>query len=266
MPPQGHAITMSDDQDATWLAGVDGCSSGWIVVFGRADGEIKPPRVVSRFDEIVLAPERPSIIAIDVPIGLPERSPVKGRQAESAVRALLGDRKSSVFRIPSRGAVYASVAPEPADARKRFFHACKIARETSEDNKGFSKQSFYILEKVVEVDTLLRNDRKLATHVFETHPELAFVKMNGGVALNEPKKKKSRAYPPGLALRRNLLATAGIPRVLLDARPPKGAAGDDMIDAFACLITARRIHAKDARCYPENPPRDEYGLPMAIWA
>lgn len=257
---------MADSQSGPWLAGVDGCPGGWIVVFGRASGDVMPPRVVPHFSDIITAPERPAIIAVDVPIGLPKQSPEKGRLAESAARALLGDRKSSVFRIPSRSAVYASVALEPADDRTRFFHACDIARQTADDGKGFSKQSFYILNKVVEVDTLLRNDPSLVARVLETHPELAFVRMNGGVALNEPKKMKSRIYAPGLDLRGRLLSAAGVPRALLDARPPKGAAEDDMIDAFACFVTARRIHAKHARCYPENPPRDEHDLPMAIWA
>jgi predicted RNase H-like nuclease len=257
---------MSGDGDTTWLAGVDGCPGGWVAVFGRPDGEIKPPRVVTRFAEIVAAAEAPSLVAVDMPIGLPQQSPVKGRPAESLVRALLGDRKSSVFRIPSRSAVYASVAAEPADARERFFHACKIARETSDDGKAFAKQGFYILDKVVEVDTLLRGDAGLAARVFETHPELAFVTMNGGVPLTEPKKLKNRNYPAGLDLRRRLLADAGVPRALLDASPPKGAAADDMIDAFACLVTARNIHAGRAKPHPDPVPRDEFGLPMAIWA
>lgn len=257
---------MSSGSGETWLAGVDGCPGGWIVVFGRANGETRPARVVSLFKDILSAPERPSIIAVDVPIGLPKQSPVKGRAAESLVRAQLGDRKSSVFRIPSRSAVYASVAPEPADARERFFHACRIARETSDDGKAFAKQGFYILDKVVEVDTVLRSDPALVARVFETHPELAFVRMNGNVALTEPKKKNNRNYPAGLELRRGLLAHAGIPRELLDMRPPKGAADDDMIDAFACLVTARNIHAGRATPHPDPPPRDEFGLPMAIWA
>lgn len=257
---------MSSGAGETWLAGVDGCPGGWIVVFGRAHGETKPARVVSRFEDIVSAPERPSIIAVDVPIGLPKQSPVKGRAAESLVRAQLGDRKSSVFRIPSRSAVYASVAPEPADPRERFFHACRIARETSDDGKAFAKQGFYILDKVVEVDTMLRRDPALVARVFETHPELAFVKMNGGSALTEPKKKNNKNYPAGLELRRGLLSGAGIPRELLDMRPPKGAADDDMIDAFACLVTARNLHARRATPHPDPPPRDEFGLPMAIWA
>jgi predicted RNase H-like nuclease len=39
-----------------------------------------------------------------------------------------------------------------------------------------------------------------------------------------------------------------------------------MIDAYACLITAMNIHAGRAQPHPDPPPRDEYGLPMAIWA
>ena len=257
---------MADRPNETWLAGVDGCPGGWVVAFARDDGTVASPRVVARFAEIVHAPERPAIIAVDVPIGLPRQSPAKGRLAESAVRPLLGARKSSVFRIPSRSAVYASVAAEPADARERFFHASRIARETSDDGKAFAKQSFYILDKVVEVDILLRGDPALAQRVFETHPELAFYRMNGERPLDEPKKLKSSVHPPGLALRRDLLIAAGIPAALLDGRPPRGAADDDMIDAYACLVTALNIHTRRARSYPDAPPSDEHGLPMAIWA
>jgi predicted RNase H-like nuclease len=258
-------------QDAdSWLAGVDGCRGGWIAVFGRPDGEVKPPRLFARFSDIILADEKPAIIAIDVPIGLPARSTDKGRLAENAVRPLLGDRKSSVFRIPSRRAVEASVAAEPADNRVRFFAACEIARQTSDDGKAFAKQSFYILDKVAEVDAFLRANPDDVRRVFETHPELAFVRMNGDTPLGEPKKLKSKVYPPGLELRRGLLRRAGIPDHIVGVKPLKAAGqsagADDLIDALACLVTARRIHAGLARCHPDPAPRDEYDLPMAIWA
>jgi predicted RNase H-like nuclease len=257
---------MADNEHNVWLAGVDGCRGGWIAVFARPDGELLPPRRVGRFSEIAEAPERPAVIAIDVPIGLPAQSPAKGRLAEAAVRPLLGERKSSVFRIPSRRAVYASVAAEPADDRERFFAACAIARATSDDRKCFAKQSFYILDKVVEVDTFMREHRDYAGRVFETHPELAFVRMNGGAPLGEPKKLKSRPYPPGLALRRKLLEQAGMPMAALAMPPPEGACEDDLIDALACVVTARHIYAGRANSHPADPPRDEHGLPMAIWA
>jgi predicted RNase H-like nuclease len=53
---------------------------------------------------------------------------------------------------------------------------------------------------------------------------------------------------------------------VLHAAPPKGAAADDLLDALACAAIARRLHAGVAEPFPNPPPRDALGLPMAIWA
>ena len=253
-------------QTDIWLAGADGCSAGWVAAFVRPDGSDVRMRVEPRFADIVFAPERPAVIAVDIPIGLPDRSPRGGRFAEAAARVVLGDRKSSVFRIPSRSAVYASVASEPADPRERFFGACRIARETSEDGKGFAKQGFYILDKVVEMDAFLRAHRGDAARVFEVHPELAFWRLNGERALDLPKKVKSRCHEPGLELRRALLVEDGFPPSSVRAAALKGTGADDMLDALACAAIARRIHKGEAKPFPDPPLRDAFGLPMAIWA
>jgi len=249
-----------------WLAGVDGCPGGWIVVFVQPDMTGAPPRIVSSFAEIAFAPEQPRIITVDVPIGLPARSPAKGRLAESEVRALLGERKSSVFRVPSRRAVEASVLIEPVDERERFLAACKIARETSEDGKAFAKQGFNILPKVAEVDRFLREHRDWIGRVYETHPELAFWQLNDEEPLVLAKKIKSRVSASGLDLRRDLLAKFGFAKQLISQPAPKGAGDDDLIDALACAATALRIEKGLAQSFPRSPPRDEFGLPMAIWA
>jgi predicted RNase H-like nuclease len=102
--------------------------------------------------------------------------------------------------------------------------------------------------------------------VFEVHPEVAFWRLNGGRPLTEPKKVKSRPYEPGLALRRNLLMAGGLPDQAVNAAPPKGAAADDLLDALACAAIARRIHVGIAEPFPNPPPRDAFGLAMAIWA
>jgi predicted RNase H-like nuclease len=122
-----------------------------------------------------------------------------------------------------------------------------------------------IAPKVREVDAVLRSDRTAARTVLEVHPEVAFWRLNGERALTEPKKVKGRCYGPGLALRRQLLVAAGFPADALSA-PPKGAGPDDLLDAFACAAVARRVHAGVARPFPDPPPRDSFGLPMAIWA
>jgi predicted RNase H-like nuclease len=106
----------------------------------------------------------------------------------------------------------------------------------------------------------------LAERVFEVHPEVAFWRLNGGRALTEPKKVRSRPYEPGLALRRGLLVAAGLPADIVNAAPPRGAAADDLLDALACVAVARRIFAGLAEPFPNPPRRDKYGLRMAIWA
>jgi len=239
-----------------WVAGVDGCPGGWIAAFVRPTGNDFVVAVYPNFADVLVAPQAPAIVAIDIPIGLPERAGHGGRAAENAIRPLLGQRQSSVFSVPSRNAIY---APD-------YGAACHAALATSEPPRKVSRQLFNIAPKIREVDTILRADPELATHVFEVHPELAFWRLNGERPLVEAKKIKSRPYAPGLILRRNLLAFAGLPSDLTQAPPPKGAAADDLIDALACAAIARRIHAGQAQRFPDPPPLDRHGLPMAIWA
>jgi predicted RNase H-like nuclease len=239
-----------------WLAGVDGCRTGWVVALVRASGDQATIRIVKHFADILTAPENPAIIAIDMPIGLPDRAGYGGRAAENAVRPLLGARQSAVFSVPSRATM------EQADYRE----ACAVALATSEPPRKISKQLFMIAPKIREVDEGLRADPSFAARVHEVHPELAFWRLNGERALSEPKKVKGRPYEPGLALRRGLLVAAGLPRMTVECPPPPGAGRDDLLDALACAAIARRIHAGLAQPFPDPPPLDPHGLRMAIWA
>jgi predicted RNase H-like nuclease len=247
---------MSTPDDEPWLAGVDGCAGGWLIALLRPVGDEARLRVVPRFADILASPEAPAFVAVDMPIGLPERAGPGGRAAENAVRPLVGERQSSVFSVPSRAAIY---APD-------YREACRIAYQTSEPPRKVSKQLYNIAGKIREVDEALRAAPAAAARVFEVHPEVAFWRMNGERALTEPKKVKSRPCEPGLALRRRLLIDAGLPAEIVTAVPPKGAGPDDLLDALACAAIARRIHAGTARPFPDPPPRDAFGLPMAIWA
>jgi predicted RNase H-like nuclease len=222
----------------------------------RPHGSDVRVRVVPRFADVLTVAEAPVVIAVDIPIGLPERVGYGGRAAENAVRPLLGARQSSVFSVPSRAAL----------AAQDYREACGIALATSEPPRKVSKQLFMIAPKIREVDVCLRADDSAAARVYEVHPELAFWRLNGERALDEPKKVKSRCYEPGLALRRQLLVGAGFPADVVDAPPPAGAGPDDLLDALACAAIARRIHEGLARPFPDPPERDALGLKMAIWA
>src|SRR4029079_4685506 len=241
VPPSS---SMRNAADNPWFAGVDGCRTGWVAAFAPAVGDDVRVRIVARFADVLAAPEAPSVVAVDIPIGLRERAGPGGRAAENAVRPLLGARQSSVFSVPSRAAIAAT------DSRE----ACRIALITSDPPRKVSKQLFNIAPRIRELDEALRGSGA-AARAFEVHPELAFWRLNGGRALTEPKKVKSRPYEPGLALRRSLLRVAGFPDDVVQAPAPKTAAADDLLDALACAAIARRLHAGVAEPLPDPAPR-----------
>jgi predicted RNase H-like nuclease len=208
-------------------------------------------RIARRFLEILRAPEEPRIVAVDIPIGLLDQIGPKGRGPERLIRPLLGARQSSVFSVPPGDAIY---APD-------FGSACAAALARSTPPRKLSKQLFTIVPKIKEVDTALRTDRAIIGRVYEVHPELAFWRLNGERSLSEPKKVKG-----GLSLRRSLLIAAGLPMSAVEAAPPRGSGADDLLDALACAMMARRIYARDAQPFPDPPKRDAFGLPIAIWA
>ena len=238
-----------------WLAGVDGCKAGWIAAIASADSMVGPfIRVVPRFADLFAGEIVPDTVAVDMPIGLPDRVEGSGRGPEQAVRALLGDRQSSVFSIPARCAV------EAGD----YARACALALDHSEPPRKVSKQGFHLFPKIREIDALLRADAPLRGRVFEVHPELAFRTMKG-MPLTHPKKVKGVINPAGMAERQGLLREAGIAPEATSARAPRGAAADDLLDALAALVVARHIAAGRGRPFPDPPGHDSHGLPIAIW-
>ncbi|WP_230530542.1 DUF429 domain-containing protein [Microvirga roseola] len=240
-----------------WVAGIDGCRAGWIAALMRA-GDPQSVRIVTApsLADILDGPDEPGIVAVDMPIGLPDATQGSGREPERLIRPLLGQRQSSVFAIPSRRAVFT------AD----YGEACAIALATSDPPKKVSRQGFAIFPKIREIDALLRSRPDLLSRIHEVHPELAFWALNGRWALDEPKKVKGTPYPPGLALRRRLLARSGfLPETIIHAAPPPGAAADDLLDALAGLTVALDIARGGGQPFPDPPGRDSHGLPVAIW-
>ncbi|MXQ13438.1 DUF429 domain-containing protein [Microvirga makkahensis] len=240
-----------------WVAGVDGCRAGWIAAFMKV-GDPASARIAVAPDlaAIVDTPERPAIVAVDIPIGLPEWTEGSGRIPEQLIRPLLGQRQSSVFAIPSRQAVYA------AD----YGDACALALATSDPPRKVSRQGFGLFPKIREIDSLLQARPELADRIFEVHPELAFWALNGGQALEQPKKVKGASFEPGMRLRRGLLRQSGLlDEALIASPPPRGAAADDLLDALAGLTVALDLATGGGQSFPDPPGRDAHGLPVAIW-
>ncbi len=169
-----------------WVAGVDGCKAGWIAALMPLSGDAAPRFVVvKRLVDLLDGPDTPLVLAIDMPIGLPERVAGSGRGPEQLVRPLLGQRQSSVFSIPARAAVEAN----------DYSEACRLALATSQPPRKVSKQGFHLFPKIREIDGLLRVEPGLRDRIREVHPELAFATMSGAPSAT-PRRSRVRSTRP----------------------------------------------------------------------
>jgi predicted RNase H-like nuclease len=249
------------------VIGVDGCPGGWIAVWQLRESN-PTARVFASFAGLLDDFPDDAIVAVDMPIGLPDFSGRGGRGPESLVRPLLEQRQSSVFSIPSRAAVYAETAPFTTveawyEAHRR---ASEVALRTSDPPRGISIQAFGIFPKIREIDGLMRERPGLRERVFESHPEVAFMRLNAGQPMLLPKKIKGTVNPAGMEERKVLLARNGYERRFLDQKPPGGAKPDDFLDAACMMLVAGRIKRGEAVSFPDPPGRDDYGIPVAIRA
>lgn len=224
-----------------WVAGVDGCRSGWAAVLIPVRSKAAPRVLLLRkFSDLLTCSLQPVVIAVDIPIGLLDRPQAGGRPCDQEARRLLGPRRSSIFSPP---------------ARSQF-----------DGRSGMSRQTLGILRKVRELDRVMTPALQRVVH--EAHPELAFLALTGRpMPFN---KKTGAGRKERLAALRN--KTDGIfqdlDRALRRARQTdllRGAAFDDVLDAAVLSWTARRIYSRTALRIPSEPDSDRRGLRMEIW-
>jgi predicted RNase H-like nuclease len=240
----------------TWVAGVDGCRSGWVSVrHPLGQPSLATVQIHDTFRDILDLAENPQFIAVDMPIGLPKLGTRGGRPADVEARKVLGQRQSSVFAVPARSAVMC----------EDYREACQVALEHSDPPRKVSKQTFNLFPKIREVDHLMTPE--LQDRIFEVHPEAAFWALNGCKPLELPKKVKSRPFADGMNERKKLLSAVGYDLSIIDhqqfARSDAGE--DDILDAFAAAWSATRIATGTAKRFPANPGVDASGLRMEIW-
>jgi predicted RNase H-like nuclease len=222
------------------VIGVDACRKGWVGITSDLRGYF-----AASIGQLVDAVDRSgplSVVAIDIPIGLPLTGP---RQADVLARRLVGRRSSSVFPTPTRAALTAATYAEAS------------ALTVEATGKGLSRQAFALGRRILEVDAWARSTPH---QVIEVHPEVCFASM-AGHPLTHPKSTWA-----GVGERRRLLERAGFD-VPADIGPAgESAAVDDVLDAAAAAWTAKRYVTGAAVALPEPPEQLDDGVSAAIWA
>ena len=216
---------------AAGVLGVDGCPGGWVGALVQ-NGQI----TWHTGDFASMLELGASVVAVDIPIGLPTGG--ERRRADVEARAELGAQRSSVFFAPPRVVLEARSQPD----------ATRLSREAG--SVGVSIQTFHILDKVAEVDALVRG----RDDVIEVHPEVSLRRLG------------RRPLPPkrtlaGRLARLEVLRT-WLPQLALPAPLPGRARPDDCLDAVACAWTALRWARGDAEVL--GGELDDLGVPMRI--
>ncbi|HJY83633.1 MAG TPA: DUF429 domain-containing protein [Candidatus Binatia bacterium] len=233
-----------------WVAGVDGCRAGWVVVLAQPQATGTPEydiRLCPYFTDVLSLSPGPAVIAVDIPIGLLDKPQAGGRECDRQARRLLECRASSVFTPPTRVLLEAT-------------------RYEQVRSHGLSIQAFGILPKIREVDRLMTPE--LQTSVHEAHPELAFRSLTGAPMQHNKKTPTGREErmqalerAPGGSFRETRQACE---RALLALKRSQ-IVSDDLLDAHVLAWLALRIVKGQADRIPPNPPLDRKGLRMEIW-
>lgn len=233
----------------TLVAGVDGCPGGWVAVVGRACGEPPELRFAERLADLIGACPRVRVWAIDMPLSLPDAAT---RECDRVARRLLGPKRgASVFPAPPRAALDAASYKE----------GCRNAFAAT--GRKLSKQTWNLIAKIRETRALVLGDAARRGLVHETHPELSFMRLAGGIPLGESKKTEA-----GRLRRRGLIALAigedQLAELSFAGSTRPGIKPDDVLDAIACWFAAARIEQGHAESLPADPPHDSDGLRAAI--
>lgn len=225
------------------VLGVDACSSGWVGVLLGPDGRapVYVARTITELVELVGETSAPAVVAIDIPIGLPDTG---GRLADAEARRELVGRGSTLFSTLTRSA-YEAETYESA-------RAANLA--ATSDGASASAQAYALRAKILDVDRWVRSGPRPV--VVEVHPELSFARMAGAPLVS------SKKDPEGARARRDALASEGItaPAWFRGA----GFAEDDLLDACAAAWSAARHLRGATESFPSAPETFSDGIPAAI--
>jgi len=223
----------------TRVAGVDVWKGEWLAVVLR-DGVYERAHLAKRMTDLLAEVGDVTAVGIDMPIGL--ASGKERREADSAARAFVGPRGSSVFPTYPQD-VYA--APTYDMAREESIRLLGIS---------ISRQAYGLGDRLLELEQAI----VARADIWEVHPEVSFREI-AGRHLAWPKTSWN-----GFHERFDLLREAGI-EIPLSISDLGDAGTEDVLDAAAAAWSAGRIAEGTASSLPSEPTQFVNARPLAIW-
>ena len=138
--------------------------------------------------------------------------------------------------------------------------ACALSRASAPGGKAISKQTYFILDKIKEVDEFLRARPELRGVVREVHPEVCFCELAGRPMVYSKKRQPGRKE----RIQALSLPFSDIFMIVNDGKK-EGLPLEDILDATVACWSALRLAAGKGRSLVEPVPHDATGLPMTIW-
>jgi predicted RNase H-like nuclease len=229
--------------------GVDGCPAGWCAVIKEENDW--HTAVYTDIAELWSKHKDAALILIDMPIGVLDDG--TDRPCDYKVRKLIGKRRSSLFPMPCRAALYASSYEEASLTNFKI------------TGKKLSREMWNIMPKMRQLNDFLVNNTEALAVIKETHPELCFTGLSAGRPMEYAKKKeKDPAFEERLRVLISYCsgANALIEKALKEYQR-RYVARDDIVDAMALAIMAS-FGIDKLQSIPEKPEFDAKGLPMQM--
>lgn len=228
-------------------AGIDGCKAGWMLITFSDTPSYKVLRTNEDLEKTFDEYDR---IFIDMPIGLEDE--IYTRECDDLLRKKLGaEYASSVFSPPIRPALH---APSYVEANMQSYEYTE---------KKLTLQSWNITPKIRLLDDMLQEKPELQEKVFESHPELLFMKFNGGMIYQKKNTKKGLRHRLSLIVDREEVADDFFRDIKEEFRRNE-VGEDDIVDAMALALGAKQSVAEGIKTLPEQPGHDSRGLVKAI--
>lgn len=231
------------------IAGVDGCRSVWIMIKHHLNEYTFG--VYETLSTLITAHQQLERILIDMPIGLASKT--HPRTLDRLLRNTLESRKSTVFNVPCRAAVYATSIAEAKQINKAI------------EGKSLSIQSLSLCPKIIQIDTYLQQFPKSAIQLIESHPELCFKFLNNNWKTVQSKKSTQEGYRERLGILKKYEPKAEqICKDILKVTLRKDVKKDDIVDAL-CLCIVNQLGGENQLSFLQDEnDRDEKRIRMRI--